>query len=252
MDLLAFFGMPLISVSLLALGAVPYAWWVARRRPSAQVRWAVIGACVAAVGYAGAVLYGLAFTHPREVCGKRTLDDDFPLQQVTVDTFPPDVACYWTDSGTYGPSHPTALATWTMWAGIAAVVTAVSSMLVNRRSRASRWARAGAIWSVVAAGVIWAVGIDPMMTLSRTELLNKCLDWQVGHLSSAPGGDILGADHSVLPLSLTCTYTEGKVNLIEAESALVYLCCTVFAVCVGAIGYRIRFHPHRGRAAQEE
>ncbi|MGW1372977.1 hypothetical protein ACWD6P_01695 [Streptomyces sp. NPDC002446] len=240
MDLLAFFGMPLISVLLFAVGYVPYALWVAGRRPSAQARWAAIGAYAAAVGYAGAVLYGLAFTHPRQVCGKRTLDDDFPLRQVTVDWFPPDIACYWSDSGTYGPSHPTALGTWVMWAGVAVVVVAVSSILVNRESRASRWARAGAIGAPVAAAVVWAVGINPVMALSRVDLANACLDWQVKHLSSAPGGEVLGADHSVFPLSATCTYTEGKVNLIAAESALVYLCAVVFAVCVGAIVHQVR------------
>ncbi|MFG2140892.1 hypothetical protein [Streptomyces sp. NPDC048650] len=239
MDLLAFFGMPLISVFLMAIGSVPYALWVTRRGPSPHARWGVIGAYVAVVGYLGAVLYGLAFTSPIEVCGKRTLDDDFPLEHVTVGWFPPDVACYWSDSGTYGPSHPTALGTWTMWAGIAVLVVAVTRMLVGRKSRSSRWARAGMMWSPIVAGVCWAVRIHPVMALSRTDLENKCFDWQVSHLLSAPGGEILGADRSVFPLSVICRYTEGKVGLIETESLLVYLCVIVFAACAGTILYQV-------------
>lgn len=108
--MLVFYAMPLISVFLFAAGSVPYLPWTARRHPSRQARWAVIGAGVAVLGYAGAVAYGLAFTDPVQVCGQKTLDNDFPL--VRVDAFPPDVTCHWTDSGTYGPSHPTALGTW--------------------------------------------------------------------------------------------------------------------------------------------
>lgn len=118
------------------------------------------------LGYAGAVAYGLAFTDPVQVCGEKTLDNDFPLVRVSVNAFPPDVSCYWTDSGAYGPSHPTALGTWVMWAGTGVLVVALSVILIGRRSRASRWVRAGAIWSPLVAVMIWVTGVGPAMELS--------------------------------------------------------------------------------------
>ncbi|MFJ8028484.1 hypothetical protein [Streptomyces sp. NPDC096311] len=62
MSMLVFYAVPLVSLFLCAAGSVAYLLWAALRRPSRQVRWAVIGAGVAVLGYAGAVAYGLAFT----------------------------------------------------------------------------------------------------------------------------------------------------------------------------------------------
>lgn len=104
--MLVFYAVPLVSLFLCAAGSVAYLLWAALRRPSRQVRWAVIGAGVAVLGYAGAVAYGLAFTDPVQVCGEKTLDNDFPLVRVRVDAFPPDVACYWSDSGLMGRRTP--------------------------------------------------------------------------------------------------------------------------------------------------
>ncbi|WP_051870236.1 hypothetical protein [Streptomyces resistomycificus] len=134
--MVTFFAVPLITAVLLGAGFVPYRVWTLGRRPSRQARWAVIGGYVAAVGYAASTAYGFAFADPVAVCGQRTLDDDFPLVHVTVDPFPPDIACQWTDSGEYGASHPTALGTWLMWAGLAVAVGALSVLLVRRESRA--------------------------------------------------------------------------------------------------------------------
>jgi hypothetical protein len=133
MDVLAVLGMPLISIVLITIGSILYQVWVVARSPSGPVRCTAVGAYGAVVGYAGALLYGLAFTRPVELCGKKTLDDDYPLRHVTVDVFPPDVACYWSDSDTYGPTHPTALGTWLMWAGVAVAGAGAFFMLIDRQ-----------------------------------------------------------------------------------------------------------------------
>ncbi|MFD7999577.1 hypothetical protein [Streptomyces mirabilis] len=71
--MLLFYAVPLISLFLCAAGSVAYLLWAALRRPSRQARWAVIGAGVTVLGYAGAVAYGLAFTDPVQVCGQKTV-----------------------------------------------------------------------------------------------------------------------------------------------------------------------------------
>ncbi|MER7692375.1 hypothetical protein [Streptomyces sp. NPDC097610] len=188
MSMLAFYAVPLISLFLFAAGSVAYLLWAARRRPSRQARWAVIGAGVAVLGYASAVAYGLAFTDPVQVCGQKTLDNDFPLVRVRVDAFPPDVACYWSDSGAHGPSHPTLLGTWVMWAGTGILVVALSVILIGRRSRASRWVRAGGRCNLVAAGGRHDLG-DRRRPRDRTltEFLRGCPVLQGGEESDSCG-----------------------------------------------------------------
>ncbi|MFK0023982.1 hypothetical protein [Streptomyces sp. NPDC090798] len=232
--MLVFYAVPLVSLFLFAAGSVAYLLWAARRRPSRQVRWAVAGACVAVLGYAGAVAYGLAFTDPVQVCGQKTLDNDFPLVRVSVDVFPPDVACYWTDSGTYGPSHPTVLGTWVMWAGAGVLVVALSVILIGRKSRASRWVRAGAIWSPLAAAMIWVIGVGPAMELSRTELYDECL-----HHKTVPPEtkliriDVQDIERTVLPPSLTCTYSDSKADLLAPEQTGLLGCGVAFVAFAG-------------------
>ncbi|WP_426568680.1 hypothetical protein [Streptomyces canus] len=233
MSMLAFFGVPLISFFLFGAGFVPYRMWSVGRRPSTPARWAVIGAFTAAVGYAGAVVYGLAFTDPVEVCGKRTLDDDFPLVRVTVDAFPPDVACHWTDSGTYGPSHPAALGTWVMWAGLAVFIVALSVLLVGRTSRASGWARAGAIGSSVLAAMVWVFGVDPQLELSRTELRDECVRWRtVPPDTKLMHIEVRDVERTVFPPAITCTYAdvEAEADLLATERTYLLLCGAAFAV----------------------
>ncbi|MCI3273918.1 hypothetical protein [Streptomyces cylindrosporus] len=226
--MLAFFGIPLISLLSCAVGVVPYRMWRARRRPTRPARWAVIGAFLAVVGYAGAVLYGLAFTDPVAVCGQRTLDDDFPLVHVTVDAFPPDVACYWTDSGTYGPTHPTALGSWTMWAGTGVLMVALSFLLLTRQSRTSRWVRAGVIGALTVAAAVWVTGIDPVLDLSRTNLNDQCL-----YRKTVPPDtkltriEILDIRRTVFPPSVVCAYSDGEADLLADRWAAVLVCLSV-------------------------
>ncbi|MFI9548926.1 hypothetical protein ACIHAR_34225 [Streptomyces sp. NPDC052016] len=236
--MLAFFGVPLISFFLFGAGFVPYRMWSVGRRPSAPARWAVIGAFTAVVGYAGAVVYGLAFTDPAAVCGQRTLDDDFPLVRVTVDAFPPDVACHWTDSGSYGPSHPAALGTWVMWAGLGVFIVALSVLLVGRTSRAAGWARAGAIGSFVLAAMVWVFGVDPQLELSRTELRDECLHWRtVPPDTKLMRIEIRDIERTVFPPAVTCTYgdVEVEADLLATERAYLLLCGAAFVV-FSAIG----------------
>ncbi|GHA20021.1 hypothetical protein GCM10010345_26020 [Streptomyces canarius] len=63
----AFFGPPAITLLLFAVGTVPYALWVTRRKPSRPARWAVIGAAAAIAGYGAATGYGLA-SRTRSTC----------------------------------------------------------------------------------------------------------------------------------------------------------------------------------------
>lgn len=232
--MLVFFGLPLITVFWYAAGYVPYRMWKCRRRPSRPVRWAVVGAFTAVVGYAGAVVYGLAFDDPAGVCGTRTLDDDYPLVRVTVDAFPPDVVCYWTDSGTYGPSHPTALGTWVMWIGLAVFAVALSAILVRRESRASEGARAGAIGAAMLAAIIWVFGIDPKMELSPTELQDMCLQWKtVPPETKLMRIEVRDIDRTVFPPSITCTYADGEGDLIKTERICLLLSGGMSAVFAG-------------------
>ncbi|MFF4732983.1 hypothetical protein ACFY3M_48735 [Streptomyces mirabilis] len=233
--MLVFYAVPLVSLFLVAAGSVAYLLWAALRRPSRQVRWAVIGAGVAVLGYAGAVAYGLAFTDPVQVCGQKTLDNDFPLVRVRVDAFPPDVACYWSDSGAYGPSHPTVLGTWVMWAGTGVLVVALSVILIGRRSRASRWVRAGAIWSPLVAAMIWVTGIGPAMELSRTELYDECLhDKTVPPETKLIRIDVLDIERTVFPPSLTCTYSDSEADLLAPERTGLLGCGVAFVAFTGA------------------
>ncbi|MFG2369107.1 hypothetical protein ACGFY3_47250 [Streptomyces mirabilis] len=232
--MLAFYAVALISLLLFTAGSVAYLLWAALRRPSRQTRWAVIGAGVAVLGYAGAVAYGLAFTDPVQVCGQKTLDNDFPLVRVNVNAFPPDVSCYWTDSGTYGPSHPTALGTWVMWAGTGILVVALSVILIGRRSRASRWVRAGAIWSPLVAAMIWVTGVGPAMELSRTELYDECLhDKTVPPETKLIRIDVLDIERTAFPPSLTCTYSDSEADLLAPERTGLLGCGVAFVAFTG-------------------
>ncbi|MFH8496800.1 hypothetical protein [Streptomyces coeruleorubidus] len=245
-------GTQFSTVCLLLAGLIPFKLWTWRRDPSREARWTVIGLWATAVGYAGAVAYGFAFTDPVSVCGWRTLDDDFPLVHVTVDPFPPDVACYWSDSMSYGPSHPTALSTWVMWAGLAVTAVALSVVLLRRDSRASRAARAGAIWSPMVAAGIWVAGIDPALDLSRGDLNDQCL-----YAKTVPPDtkltriEVLDVDRTVLPPSITCTYPDGTTNLLADRWIAVLICGGVSAVFAGVVLHQVRQAVRTGRGGEQ-
>ncbi|WP_327404054.1 hypothetical protein OG194_30835 [Streptomyces sp. NBC_01288] len=71
-SLFAFFGPPLITIFLFAVGTLPYALWVTRKRPSRAARWAVIGVAAAIAAYGAGTVYGLAPTNPLDVCATGT------------------------------------------------------------------------------------------------------------------------------------------------------------------------------------
>ncbi|MEU0385570.1 hypothetical protein [Streptomyces chartreusis] len=244
-------GTQFLTVCLLVAGLIPYKLWTLSRGPSREARWTVIGLWATAVGYAGAVAYGFAFTDPVSVCGRRTLDNDFPLVHVTVDPFPPDVACFWSDSMSYGPSHPTAPSTWVMWAGLAVTVVALSVVLLRRESRVSPAVRAGAIWSPMAAVGIWVAGIDPVLDLSRSDLHDQCL-----YAKSVPPEtkltriEILDVDRTAFPPSLTCTYPDGTTDLLADRWIAVLICGAVSAAFAGVVLHQVRRAGPAGRRSR--
>ncbi len=138
-SLFAFFGPPAITLLLFAVGTVPYALWVSRRKPSRPVRWAVIGVAAAIAGYGAASVYGLALTNPLDLCGDRGGDGvyrdagrDYGLTSVSVDGFPPSVTCHWTSG------HNTEVVWfWApplLYAGLACSAVCSVLLLVNRHA----------------------------------------------------------------------------------------------------------------------
>ena len=139
-SLFTFFGPPAITLFLFAVGALPYALWVTRKKPSQAIRWAVIGSAAAIAAYGAGTVYGLAFTSPLDVCGDKTgngvyLDAgrDYSLTSVDVDSFPPSITCHWTSG------HDTeAVWFWApplLYAGLACSVICFALLLVDRTRR---------------------------------------------------------------------------------------------------------------------
>jgi hypothetical protein len=233
------FGTQLITLFLLPAGIIPYTLWAFRRDPSRPARWAVTGLYAAAIGYAGAVAYGFAFTDPVAVCGQKTLDHDFSLVRVTVDAFPPDVACQWSDG--HGPGHPTVPSVWIMWAGLVVAVVALSVLLLRRESRVSCEVRAGAIWSPIVCALFWVFGVDPALDLSRADLHDKCLaaktippETKLIHI------EVLDIDRTVFPPSITCTYPDGETNLLHLPGIGVLVSGAASVGFAGAAVHQVR------------
>ncbi|MEV6486235.1 hypothetical protein [Streptomyces sp. NPDC051576] len=135
----ALFGPPAITIFLFAVGAIPYALWVTRKKPSRPARWAVIGIAAAIAAYGAGTLYGLAFTNPKDVCGDRTGDGvyrdagrDYSTTSVHVDGFPPSITCQWTSG------HSTEeVWFWVpplLYAGLACFLVCCVLLLINRRT----------------------------------------------------------------------------------------------------------------------
>ncbi|MFI9048241.1 hypothetical protein [Streptomyces sp. NPDC053427] len=245
--MIAWLGLWLALCIWLTAGAFAYVAWKRRRRPPRHLRWAVLGAVTGAVGYAHTLAYGFALTRPATVCGQRTLDDDFPLTHVRVDVFPPRLACYWTDSSTYGAGHPTSAGGWLMWCGVALLVAGTVAWATDRPSRTARWARAGVILAPAVAATIWVTRVDRFMGLSTVDLHNECFTWQVGHLQSAPTGDILRTDRSLLPPAVDCVFTDGVVSLIRMEALGLWCCLVALVICCAALLQRVPLPVTRGR-----
>jgi hypothetical protein len=139
-SLFAFFGPPLITVFLFAVGAVPYALWVSRKKPSRAARWAVIGVGAAVAAYGAGSVYGLAFTNPLDVCADRTGDGvymdvgrDNSLTSVHVDSFPPSVTCHWTSG--YSTEEVWPWASPLLYAGLACSLVCCVLLLRDRYPR---------------------------------------------------------------------------------------------------------------------
>ncbi|MEV6838389.1 hypothetical protein AB0N17_28415 [Streptomyces sp. NPDC051133] len=136
--LFALFGPPAITLFLLAVGALPYAFWVSRRKPSRPVRWAVIGIAAVIAAYGAATVYGLAFTNPLDVCGDKTGDGayldagrHYRLASVSVDGFPPSITCHW--AGGHSTEEVWFWAPPLLYAGLACTVVCSALLLRNHR-----------------------------------------------------------------------------------------------------------------------
>lgn len=136
-SLFAFFGPPAITLFLFAVGTLPYAFWVTRKKPSRAARWAVIGVAAAVAAYGAGTVYGLAFTNPLDLCADKNGDGtyrdigrDDTLTSVSVDGFPMSVSCHWT-------SGHSAEAVWfwaspLLYAGLACSAACSASLLTTR------------------------------------------------------------------------------------------------------------------------
>ncbi|MCX5184177.1 hypothetical protein [Streptomyces sp. NBC_00268] len=136
-SLFALFGPPAITLVLFAVGTLPYALWVAWRKPSRPARWAVIGIAASIAAYGAGTVYGLAFTNPLDVCGDKTGDGvymdagrDYSLTAVNVDSFPPSITCHWTSG--YSTEEVWFWAAPLLYAGLACCVVCSALLLVNR------------------------------------------------------------------------------------------------------------------------
>ncbi|WP_405948031.1 hypothetical protein OG588_16980 [Streptomyces prunicolor] len=139
-SLFAFFGPPLITIFLFAVGTLPYALWATRKKPSRAARWAVIGVAASIAAYGAGTVYGLAFTNPLAVCADRTGDggdsvymdtgQDSTLTSVNVDGFPMSVNCHWTNG--YSTEAVWFWASPLLYAGLACAVGCSGLLLVNR------------------------------------------------------------------------------------------------------------------------
>lgn len=135
-----FFGPPVITVFLLAVGTVPYALWATRRKPSRPARWAVIGAAAAIAAYGAGTVYGLAYTHLLDLCADRTGDGvyrdsgrDSTLVSADRGSFPLSVDCHWS-------SGDSTEVVWfwvspLLYAGVACCVGCLAWLLVDRHRR---------------------------------------------------------------------------------------------------------------------
>lgn len=136
-SLFAFFGPPAITLVLFAVGTLPYALWVAWRKPSRPARWAVIGIAASIAAYGAGTVYGLAFTNPLDVCGDKTGDGvymdagrDYSLTSVNMDSFPPSITCHWTSG--YSTEVVWFWAPPLLCAGLACSVVCSALLLINR------------------------------------------------------------------------------------------------------------------------
>ncbi|MBQ0985443.1 hypothetical protein KBZ10_13140 [Streptomyces sp. F63] len=138
-SLFAFFGPPTITLLLLSAGALPYAWWATRRRPSRPARWLVLGVVAAIAAYGAGTVYGLAFTNPLDICGDQTGDGvymdagrDYGLTSVNVESFPPSVTCHW--SSGHSTERVWFWVSPLLYAGLACSAVCAALLLINRRA----------------------------------------------------------------------------------------------------------------------
>ncbi|WP_330259446.1 hypothetical protein OG586_21765 [Streptomyces murinus] len=136
-SLFAFFGPPAITVLLFAVGALPYAIWVTRKKPSRPARWAVIGSLAVVAAYGAGTVYGLAFTNPLDLCGDKAGDGvymdagrDYSLTSVSVDSFPPSITCHWTSG--HSTEEVWFWAPPLLYAGLVCLVVCSALLLINR------------------------------------------------------------------------------------------------------------------------
>ncbi|MFI6464243.1 hypothetical protein [Streptomyces sp. NPDC050528] len=139
-SLFAIFGPPVVTVFLVAFGAVPYGLWVTGKKPSRPARWAVLGGGAAIAAYGAGVDYGLAFTNPLDLCAGKTADGvrwqtpgHATLISTRVGSFPLSVKCRW--SSGYSTEMVWPWASPVLYAGLACAVGCSVLLLVRRHRR---------------------------------------------------------------------------------------------------------------------
>ncbi|MGV9700015.1 hypothetical protein ACWDTR_30180 [Streptomyces sp. NPDC003470] len=137
MAFFALFGPPAVTLILVVIGVFPYAWWVARKKPSRPARLAAIAGAAAVAAYGAGTFYGFAYTHPLDLCATKTASGDYvdsgrdySLASATVHHFPPSLTCHWSSG------HSTNdVAFWTtplLYAALACAAVCFTLILVNR------------------------------------------------------------------------------------------------------------------------
>jgi len=139
-SLFAIFGPPVVTVFLVAFGAVPYGLWVTKKKPSWPARWAVLGVGAAIVAYGAGTDYGLAFTNPLDLCADKMPDGTrwqspghYSLTSVNVDGFPLSVNCHWTSG--YSTEVVWPWASPLLYAGLACSLVCCALLLRDRYPR---------------------------------------------------------------------------------------------------------------------
>ncbi|WP_223772469.1 hypothetical protein [Streptomyces sp. 135] len=140
MELFALFGPPAITLLLFIIAAFPYALWVTRRKPTRSARLAAVGSALALAAYGAGTFYGLAYTHPLDLCATKTASGDYvdvgrdyTLTSATIHHFPPSVTCHW--SSGHSTNDVSFWTTPLLYMGLACATVCFALLLINRSQR---------------------------------------------------------------------------------------------------------------------
>lgn len=137
MELFALFGPPAITLLLFVIAVFPYGLWVTRKKPTRTARLAVAGSAAALAAYGAGTFYGLAYTHPLDLCATKTASGDYVdvaaeygLTSATIHHFPPSVTCHW--SSGHSTNDVSFWTTPLLYTGLACATVCFTLILINR------------------------------------------------------------------------------------------------------------------------